>query len=138
MKKHEDAFNLFENITTEQNDNRKIENITLKTISEDASPIVRTVNSYYTKHIVKMPATFIWNLANGMLLRYRMDGILVEINRINGIETARQIISRLKVMAELDIAERRIPQDGRLMVAIQGHNINFRISVMPAFTAKMW
>ena len=67
-----------------------------------------------------------------MLLRYRMDGILVEINRINGIETARQIISRLKVMAELDIAERRIPQDGRLMVAIQGHNINFRISVMPS------
>ena len=133
MKKHEDAFNLFENITTEQNDNRKIENITLKTISEDASPIVRTVNSIlYQAYRENASDIHLESLPNGMLLRYRMDGILVEINRINGIETARQIISRLKVMAELDIAERRIPQDGRLMVAIQGHNINFRISVMPS------
>jgi general secretion pathway protein E len=45
---------------------------------------------------------------------------------------AEQVISRIKVMSELDIAERRVPQDGRFKVSIQGREIDFRVSIMPS------
>src|SRR5512142_878643 len=49
-----------------------------------------------------------------------------------GLEIAEQVISRVKVMSELDIAERRVPQDGRFKVSMQGHEVDFRVSIMPS------
>ncbi|HET9701831.1 MAG TPA: GspE/PulE family protein, partial [Burkholderiales bacterium] len=51
---------------------------------------------------------------------------------VQGVEVAEQVVSRIKVMAELDIAERRVPQDGRFKVAIKGRQIDFRVSIMPS------
>jgi general secretion pathway protein E len=51
---------------------------------------------------------------------------------IDGSETAEQVISRIKVLAELDIAERRVPQDGRFKVSWQGREIDIRVSIMPS------
>jgi len=49
-----------------------------------------------------------------------------------GLETGEQVISRIKIMSELDIAERRVPQDGRFKVSVHGHEVDFRVSIMPS------
>ena len=54
------------------------------------------------------------------------------VGTAQGLEMAEQVISRIKVMAELDIAERRVPQDGRFKVLAQGREIDFRVSIMPS------
>ena len=67
-----------------------------------------------------------------MLIRLRLDGTMQEVRRIDGIATAEQLVSRLKVMAELDIGERRLPQDGRFKLRMRGREIDFRLSIMPS------
>ncbi|HXB22246.1 MAG TPA: GspE/PulE family protein, partial [Candidatus Solibacter sp.] len=62
----------------------------------------------------------------------RVDGVLDHATSVNGIETAEQVISRLKVLAELDIAERRVPQDGSFRVEAGGREIDLRVSIMPS------
>jgi general secretion pathway protein E len=70
--------------------------------------------------------------SHGLAVRYRLDGVLVSVGQMQGQEMAEQAISRLKVMAELDISERRVPQDGRFTVSVQGREIDFRVSIMPS------
>ena len=64
-------------------------------------------------------------------IKYRLDGVLQAIKRIESLEAAHQVISRIKVLADLDIAERRIPQDGRFRVMLDEREIDFRVSIMP-------
>ena len=68
---------------------------------------------------------------DGLTIKYRLDGVLVHIRKIDNLETAHQAISRIKVLAELDIAERRIPQDGRFKAVADARDIDFRVSIMP-------
>jgi general secretion pathway protein E len=70
--------------------------------------------------------------ANGMVIKYRLDGVLVVVKQIDDLDIANQAISRIKVVSELDIAERRIPQDGRFQVVSEGRDIDFRVSIMPS------
>src|SRR5947207_16303 len=72
------------------------------------------------------------SIATGLVVRYRLDGVLVNVTTVRGAELAEQIISRIKVMSELDIAERRVPQDGRFKIAINGRPIDFRVSIIPS------
>jgi len=65
-------------------------------------------------------------------VRYRVDGVLVHVATLGGLDLCEQVISRIKVMSELDIAERRVPQDGRFKLALKGRPIDFRVSVMPS------
>lgn len=67
----------------------------------------------------------------GLVIKYRIDGVLSTVRQLPDIALAEQVISRLKVMAELDIGEKRIPQDGRFAVSIRQRDIDFRVSVMP-------
>jgi len=70
-------------------------------------------------------------------VRYRIDGLLDEVATIKGNDLSEQIISRLKVLAELDIAERRVPQDGFVPRCDRaGRDIDLRGSVMPSVHAK--
>lgn len=64
-------------------------------------------------------------------IKYRLDGVLQAIKRIESLEAAHQAISRIKVLADLDIAERRVPQDGRFRVLLEQREIDFRVSIMP-------
>ena len=70
--------------------------------------------------------------AGGMKVRYRIDGVLraqpsrPQVNRLQGA-----IIDRLKIMAGLNVAEKRVPQDGRLSVKVAGRQIDVRISIIP-------
>ncbi len=106
--------------------------VSIADISAEASPIVRLVDS--TIHdALKSDASDIHfeTQANGLTIKYRLDGVLVAIRTIEGLDAAHQALSRIKVVAELDIAERRVPQDGRIKVAVDGHEIDVRVSVMP-------
>ena len=68
----------------------------------------------------------------GMAVKFRVDGVLTAIRRIDNTELAAQAVSRVKVMAQLDIAERRVPQDGRLQIGYLGRAVDVRVSIMPS------
>ena len=70
--------------------------------------------------------------ATGLAVKYRIDGVIDPATSAGGTEVAQQIISRLKVLAELDIAERRVPQDGSFRVQVAGRDIDLRVSIMPS------
>jgi general secretion pathway protein E len=110
-----------------------VEDLSLKTISEDTSPVVRLVHST-VYDALKSGASDIHleTGASGLIIKYRIDGVLIHVSQVSGAETAEQVVSRIKVMSELDIAERRVPQDGRFKVSIQGREIDFRVSIMPS------
>lgn len=109
------------------------EGLSLRSIGEDTSPIVRLVNStLYDAWKSGASDIHLETMEMGLVVKYRLDGVLVEIQRVNGITQADQVVSRIKVMSDLDISERRVPQDGRFRSLILGRNIDFRVSVMPS------
>jgi general secretion pathway protein E len=109
-----------------------VEDISLIRISEDSSPVVKLVNSTIYDAL-KFQASDIHLECDGasLVIKYRVDGVLVQAGVVQGVAMAEQIISRIKVLAELDIAERRVPQDGRFKVRVKGSEIDFRVSIMP-------
>jgi general secretion pathway protein E len=70
-------------------------------------------------------------------VRYRIDGVLQEVESPPASSTA-AVISRIKIMAKLNIAERRLPQDGRIMLRVQGKELDLRVSTVPTSTASRW
>jgi general secretion pathway protein E len=107
--------------------------ISLKSIAEDASTVVRLVHStLYDALKAGVSDIHLETGATGLVIKYRIDGVLSQIGAIQGLETAEQVISRLKVMSELDISERRVPQDGRFKVLVRGRAVDFRVSIMPS------
>jgi general secretion pathway protein E len=118
--------------TSSKNDEEVAAIITLTTISEDTSAVVKLVNSTIYDAI-KLQASDIHLECDAGCLHVlcRIDGVLVPLTQVQGQDMAEQVISRIKVMADLDIAERRIPQDGRFKVRVNGREIDFRVSVMP-------
>ncbi len=107
--------------------------ISLKSIAEDASLVVRLVHStLYDALKAGVSDIHLETSVTGLIIKYRIDGVLSQIGASKGLETAEQVISRLKVMSELDIAESRIPQDGRFKLLVQGRAVDFRVSIMPS------
>lgn len=100
--------------------------------TQDDAPIIRLLNALFTQAIKQKASDIhIETYENRVLVRNRVDGVLQEILEIQrGI--APLVISRVKVMAKLDIAEKRIPQDGRIMLRVGGHNIDVRVSTLPS------
>ena len=110
-----------------------IEHLSLSRISEDSSPVIRLVNStLYDAMKIGASDIHLETTLTGLALKYRIDGVLDAVGQIQGVDMAEQIVSRIKVMAELDIAERRIPQDGRFKVHIQQREVDLRVSIMPS------
>jgi len=109
------------------------EDLSLQRISEDGSAVVRLLRS--TLHDgLKAGASDIHIEANnrGLAIKYRIDGVLNYAGPIDGCDIAEQMISRVKVLSELDISERRVPQDGRFKVSWQEREIDIRVSIMPS------
>jgi general secretion pathway protein E len=107
--------------------------LSLKSISEDTSPVVKLVHStVYDGLKASASDIHLESTAAGLGIRYRIDGVLTTVGSLSGLELAEQVISRIKIMSELDIAERRIPQDGRFQVSVNGHEVDFRVSIMPS------
>lgn len=100
--------------------------------TQDDAPIIRLINALFTQAIKQKASDIhIETYEKNVLIRNRIDGILQEVLEIKpGI--APFVISRIKVMAKLDIAEKRIPQDGRISLRIGEHNIDVRVSTLPS------
>jgi len=114
-------------------DEIKNQDLSLASISRDSSPIVRLVHStLYDALRAGASDIHMETTAVSLEIRYRIDGVLVHIGTVKGLEVAEQVISRIKVMSELDIAERRIPQDGRFKTTYDNRLIDFRVSIMPS------
>ena len=110
-----------------------VENLSLATISADSSPVVKLVHStVYDALKAGASDIHLETQPGGLAIRYRIDGVLVNVATLGSAELCEQVISRVKVMSELDIAERRVPQDGRFKLALKGRPIDFRVSVMPS------
>ncbi|MFZ5555543.1 MAG: GspE/PulE family protein [Pseudomonadota bacterium] len=110
-----------------------VEDLSLKTISQDQSPVVKLVRStLYDALKAGASDVHLESTAQGLAIKYRIDGVLTHVGAMSGAELAEQVISRIKVLSELDIAERRVPQDGRFKVMAKGREIDFRVSVMPS------
>jgi len=111
----------------------RVEDLSLKGISEDTNPVVKLVRStLYDALKGGVSDIHIESHATGLKIKYRVDGVLISAGDVSGVEMAEQVISRIKVMSELDITERRTPQDGRFKVNTQGHEVDFRVSIMPS------
>ena len=110
-----------------------LEDLSLRAIGEGTSVVVKLVHStLYDALKCGASDVHIESSPGGLAIRYRLDGTLSQVGAVEGRELAEQVLSRLKVMSELDIAERRIPQDGRFRVRALGREVDFRVSIMPS------
>lgn len=99
--------------------------------TQDDAPIIRLLNALLSQAIKENASdVHIETFENKVLVRFRVDGVLREILEPQRI-LAPLITSRIKVMAKLDIAEKRLPQDGRITLRIGGHAVDVRVSTMP-------
>jgi type II secretory ATPase GspE/PulE/Tfp pilus assembly ATPase PilB-like protein len=109
------------------------ENLTVERLTSDISPIIKLVDStIYTAIQRRASDIHIETGDESVHVKYRIDGVLQPAMRPIAKQFHSSIISRIKVMAELDIAEKRVPQDGRFKVRTPGKTIDFRVSVMPS------
>lgn len=99
----------------------------------DISPIIRLVETtIFTALQRRASDIHIETRDTSVLIKYRIDGVLQQAMQEIAKEHHSTIISRIKVMSELDISERRVPQDGRFRVRYNGRSIDFRVSIMPS------
>ena len=97
----------------------------------DEAPVIRLVNSIMIKAFDEEASDIhIEPFKNGIRVRYRVDGILREVMNLPR-KMLHALVSRIKVMANMDIAERRVPQDGRVPLKLQGRELDLRISTIP-------
>ncbi|TXH53166.1 MAG: type II/IV secretion system protein [Burkholderiaceae bacterium] len=106
--------------------------LSLADISADESPVVRFVNGLlYDALKAQASDIHLECAARGLAVKYRLDGVLQAVARPEGRDFADRVVSRIKVLADLDISERRVPQDGRLKLSYGGRAIDVRVSIMP-------
>jgi len=114
-------------------DDQGDEVLSIDRISHDTSPIIKLVDSTIFNAIQRRASDIhIETRENEVVIKYRIDGVLYQAMEPIDKRHHQTVISRIKVMAELDIAEKRIPQDGRFKLRFEGRTIDFRVSVMPS------
>lgn len=107
--------------------------ISMESLYKDESPVIKLVNSIILNAIQKRASDIhIESTGSGVVIKYRIDGVLC--SAMDSIDSAYHapLISRIKVMSELDIAERMTPQDGRFKLRTDGRKIDFRVSILPS------
>src|ERR1700752_3369683 len=103
------------------------------TAAGDTSPIIRLVDTtIFTALQRRASDIHIETRDDSVMIKFRIDGVLTQAMPPIGKEHHSTVISRIKVMSELDISERRVPQDGRFRVKYNGRAIDFRVSIMPS------
>ena len=106
-------------------------------LREENSVVAKIVNTILRRAIEEKASDIhIESYREYIRIRYRIDGVLIEIGKIKGIEFLQYIISRIKIIADLDIVERRMPQDGRFEINIQDKKIDFRVSIIPTINGE--
>ena len=109
------------------------DNLTVERLTSDISPVIRLVDSMIFTAIQRRASdVHIETQDDAVHVKYRIDGVLQPAMRPIDKRFHSSIVSRIKVMAELDIAEKRVPQDGRFKLRVRGKTIDFRVSIMPS------
>jgi type IV pilus assembly protein PilB len=107
--------------------------LSLETIEQDESPIIKLMHTTIFDAIQRRASDIhIETTDRNVWFKYRIDGVLYPATEPIDIQFHSAIISRIKVMSDLDIAERRVPQDGRFKVRMGGKTIDFRVSILPS------
>jgi type IV pilus assembly protein PilB len=107
--------------------------LTVEKLTTDQSPVIRLVDTTIYSAIQRRASDIhIETQDDAVYVKYRIDGVLQPAMRPIDKRFHSTIVSRIKVMAELDIAEKRVPQDGRFKLRLPGKTIDFRVSVMPS------
>ncbi len=139
LKKSESSQRVLDEATEEfqiqvlKDDDNGEDSLTVERLTSDSSPIIRLVDStIYTAIQRRASDIHIETQDDAVYVKYRIDGVLQPAMRPIAKRFHSSILSRIKVMAELDIAEKRVPQDGRFKLRVPGKTIDFRVSVMPS------
>jgi len=138
LQKSESTQRVLEEATEEfrmqvvREDEEGQEVLTIDRIAADASPIIKLVDSVLFNAIQRRASDIhVETQENVVVIKYRIDGVLYPAMEPIDKKHHQTIISRIKVMSELDIAEKRVPQDGRFKIRVKGRTIDFRVSIMP-------
>lgn len=137
LTRHEETLRAMDSVVNTESETTRgqidVEDLSIVTISESTSPVVKLVHSTLYDALKAEASDIHLETGPGVLtIKYRIDGVLSLVCTMPGVELAEQVISRVKVMAELDIAERRTPQDGRFKISSRGREIDVRVSIMPS------
>ena len=137
LARHEDSMRAIDTalptVDSSEATTSDLEDLSIRSIGEGTSVVVKLVHStLYDALKSGVSDIHVESHLSGLVIKYRLDGTLTQVGAIEGRELAEQVLSRLKVMSELDIAERRVPQDGRFRVRALGREIDFRVSIMPS------
>ncbi len=139
LKKSESSTRVLEEATESfqlqilRDDDNGDEALTVDKLTADSSPVIRLVDTTLYSAIQRRASDIhIETQDDAVHVKYRIDGVLQPAMRPIDKRFHSTIISRVKVMAELDIAEKRVPQDGRFKLRMPGKTIDFRVSIMPS------
>ena len=100
--------------------------------SDDDAPIIRLINAVLTQAVKENASDIhIETFENRLVIRFRVDGVLREVLQSKRA-VAPLVVSRIKVMSKLDIAEKRLPQDGRISLKVAGRAVDVRVSTIPS------
>ncbi len=139
LKKSESSQRVLEEATESfqlqilKEDDNGDETLTVERLTQDTSPVIRLVDSMIFTALQRRTSDIhIETQDDAVHVKYRIDGVLQPAMRPIAKQFHSAIISRIKVMSELDIAEKRVPQDGRFKVKVPGKTIDFRVSIMPS------
>ncbi len=139
LKKSESSQRVLEEATESfqmqilRDDETAEETLTVDKLTSDASPVIRLVDSMIFTALQRRASDIhIETQDDNVNVKYRIDGVLQVAMKPIDKRHHSTIISRIKVMAELDIAEKRVPQDGRFRMRLRGKAIDFRVSIMPS------
>ncbi len=139
LKKSESSQRVLEDATESfqlqllKDDEGGEDSLTVERLTSDISPVIRLIDStIYTAIQRRASDIHIETQDDAVHVKYRIDGVLQPAMRPIAKQFHGPILSRIKVMAELDIAEKRVPQDGRFKLRMPGKTIDFRVSIMPS------
>jgi type IV pilus assembly protein PilB len=140
LKKSESSQRVLEEATEEfriqlvtEDEETGEETLSIDRMTSDSSPIIKLVDSTIFNALQRRASDIhIETRDREVVIKYRIDGVLYQAMEPIDKKFHSTIISRIKVMSELDISEKRIPQDGRFKLRIKGRTIDFRVSIMPS------
>jgi type IV pilus assembly protein PilB len=120
-------------IVKDKDDGDEEEVLSLDSIGKDESPIIKLMHTTIFDAIQRRASDIhIESTDKNVIIKYRIDGVLYQATEPIDIKFHSPIVSRIKVMSDLDIAERRVPQDGRFKIKTNNKTIDFRVSIMPS------
>ena len=140
LKKSESSQRVLEEATEEfriqivlEDDETGEETLTIDRLTSDQSPIIKLVDSTLFNALQRRASDIhVETRDREVVIKYRIDGVLYQAMEPIDKKFHQTIISRIKVMSELDISEKRVPQDGRFKLRIKGRTVDFRVSIMPS------